>query len=319
MAPRLVLVHGVGKPGQAELECQQWIAALAVGARKAGHASAADRLADGTLADVVYAHYGDLFQLHGKQAQGVDDTELSADEVDLLTEVLAAVIDQHRGELDVEQKALDRATAKLYPQDQAQGLLDPVRQAIDAATTLLDAGPWRTGGQWVSGKFLVRDLAQVARYLERGDADPAGRTLDQRIRGVVAEALGPGPAVVIAHSLGTVVSFETLHEHQGEVPLWVTLGSPLAMRSVVWPKLRPAPPETPPLVHRWLNYWDRDDVIAARPILEGSFCPNAAGIRPNSDRVDSDGVWVHTAVKYLAKADVAGPVIEALRSLAAIP
>jgi pimeloyl-ACP methyl ester carboxylesterase len=122
--------------------------------------------------------------------------------------------------------------------------------------------------------------------------------------------------VVVAHSLGTVVSFETLHEHPGEVSLWVTLGSPLAMRSVVWPKLRPAPPATPPQVRRWLNYWDRDDVVAARPILEKSFLPNTAGVLPDSDRVDSDGVWVHAAVKYLAKADVAGPIMEALQSLA---
>ena len=193
----------------------------------------------------------------------------------------------------------------------------PLKWAADAATTLLDSGPWRGGGQWVSGKLMVGTLAQVARYLARGEADAAGRTLDERIRAVVASAFGPGPAVVVAHSLGTVVSYETLHEHQGDVPLWVTLGSPLALRSVVWPKLRPAPPTTPPQVRRWLNYWDRDDIVAARPILERQFLGNAAGVGPDSDRVDSDGVWVHGAVKYLAKANVAGPVMEALQSRAA--
>ena len=123
--------------------------------------------------------------------------------------------------------------------------------------------------------------------------------------------------MVVAHSLGTVVSFETLHEHTGDIPLWVTLGSPLALRSVVWPKLRPEPRTTPPQVRRWLNYWDRDDIVATRPILENSFLPNADGVLPDSYRVDSDGVRVHAAVKYLAKADVAGPVVEALQTLAA--
>jgi pimeloyl-ACP methyl ester carboxylesterase len=314
MAPRLVLVHGIGGPRRADLERQRWTAALADGARNAGHSAAAEQLADGTLADVVYAYYGDLFQR--KQSQGTGDGELSAKEAGLLAELLAEVIEQHRSEPDVDQKCLDRAMAWLHPQDQAQGAMAPVKRAVDAATTLLDAGPWRAGGQWISGKLMVGDLAQVARYLARGEADPLGHSLDQRIRAVVTEAFGPGPAVVVAHSLGTVVSFETLHEHPGEVSLWVTLGSPLAMRSVVWPKLRPAPPATPPQVRRWLNYWDRDDVVAARPILEKSFLPNTAGVLPDSDRVDSDGVWVHAAVKYLAKADVAGPIMEALQSLA---
>jgi pimeloyl-ACP methyl ester carboxylesterase len=72
---------------------------------------------------------------------------------------------------------------------------------------------------------------------------------------VLAQALGAGPAVVIAHSLGSVVGFEMLHEYRGTVPLWVTLGSPLALRAVVWPRLRPTPPATPDAVQRWLNYW----------------------------------------------------------------
>jgi hypothetical protein len=298
-----------------EEDRKRWISALAAGAGKAGHKPAAKQLADGTLADVVFAYYGDLF--FGGQAQGTATGELNASEADLLTEFLAEIIEGHRADPDVNQASLDHALAKLRPQGQAQGAGDPVRRAIDAATTLLGAGPWRRAGQWAAGKLLVGDLAQVARYLARGEADQDRRTLDERIRAVAAAALGPGSAVVIAHSLGTVVSYETLHEHLGDIPLWVTLGSPLGMRAVVWPNLRPEPPTTPPSVRRWLNYWDRDDIIAARPRLEADMIPNAAGIRPESDRVDSDGVWVHDAVKYLAKADVAGPVIEAIQSIQA--
>jgi hypothetical protein len=311
------LVHGIGGPRRPENERAEWIEALAEGARKAGHSAAADRLCDGTLAEVVFAYYGDLFLR--PQAQGAAGAELDADEAGLLVEFLAEVIEQHRDDPDVDPDALDRAMARLRPPGQAQGALDPVRQSINAATTLLDAGPWRAVGQWAAGRLLVGDLAQVARYLARGEANPDGRTLDERIRAVVAEAFGPGPAVVLAHSLGTVVSFEALHHHRGDVTLWVTLGSPLAMRAVVLPKLRPAPPATPPTVRRWLNYWDRDDIITARPILESDLLPNASGVRPDSDRLDSDGLWVHSAVKYLAKADVAGPVIEALRSLETAP
>lgn len=311
MAARLVLVHGIGGPRRIEEDRRSWISGLVEGARKAGHSAAAQRLADGTLADVVFAYYGDLF--FAGQAQGSDSTELNDSEAAVLIEFLAEVIQQHRADEDVDQTSLQSALAKLRPEGQPQGTGDPVRRAIDAATTLLGAGPWRKAGQWAAGKLLVGDLAQVARYLARSETDQDRRRLDERIRAVVAEALGSGPAVVVAHSLGTVVSYETLHSHAGHIPLWVTLGSPLGMRAIIWPNLRPAPPVTPAPVRQWLNFWDRDDIIVARPILENDMLPNAADIRPKSNRVDSDGVWVHTAVKYLAKPDVAGPVIEAIQ------
>jgi hypothetical protein len=94
------------------------------------------------------------------------------------------------------------------------------------------------------------------------------------------------------------------------VPLFVTLGSPLGMRTVVWPRLFPQPPSTPPGVRRWLNFWDRDDIIVARPQLD--VRANAHGVEPVSERIDSDGVWIHTATKYLAQPGVAGPIAEAL-------
>ena len=63
------------------------------------------------------------------------------------------------------------------------------------------------------------------------------------------------------------------------------------MRAVVWPKVRPRPPTTPDTVVRWLNFWNRDDVIAARPILESDVLASAVGVLPCSIRVDSDGLW----------------------------
>jgi pimeloyl-ACP methyl ester carboxylesterase len=218
----------------------------------------------------------------------------------------------HHGPPD---SALTRVHAQLREAGTAQGPLEPVRLAINAATTLLAARPWGRMGQWASGKLLVADLRQVTRYLSRDEPDSDGRMLDERIRARVAAALGPGPAVVIAHSLGTVVSFEVLHHAQAGIPLFVTLGSPLAMRSVVWTRVRPQPLATPDSVERWLNFWDRDDIIVPRPILEADMAPSTAGVLPKSERVDSDGIWVHTATKYLADAKVAGPVMEALAQL----
>ena len=51
-------------------------------------------------------------------------------------------------------------------------------------------------GQWLSARLLVRDLAQVARYLGRREADEHGHTLDQRIRARLHTAMGDGPVIV---------------------------------------------------------------------------------------------------------------------------
>ena len=322
MAPRLVLVHGIGKPRRQAVDRERWISALADGARRAGHSLAAERLIAGELAEIVFAYYGDLFAAPGRQ--GAEGAELTQQEAKLLhallTEIAEAQCEAHPdgGGEPGDALASARWQLRLGETGTAQGAGDLVRQSINAATTLLGARPWGRAGQWVGGKFLIADLAQVARYLSRGEPDAAGQTLDARVRAAVAAAIGPGPAVVVAHSLGTVVGFEALHEPGGaRVPLFVTLGSPLAMRAVVWPRVRPRPPATPERVGRWLNFWDRDDIIVPRPILESDVAANTAGVRPESTRTDADGVWTHTAAKYLSKPDVAGPVMEALASTAA--
>ena len=321
MAPRLVLVHGVGKPRRQAVDRDRWISALADGARRAGHSLAAERLIAGELAEIVFAYYGDLFAAgHRQGAEGSGLTQQEAELLHaLLSEITEAQCDAHPDDGGQPGAALAsaRAQLRLGETGTAQGAGDLVRQSINAATTLLGARPWGRAGQWAGGKFLVADLAQAARYLSRGEPDPAGQTLDARIRAAVAASIGPDPAVVVAHSLGTVVGFEALHEPGARVPLFVTLGSPLAMRAVVWPRVRPRPPATPDRVQRWLNFWDRDDIIVPRPILESDVAANAAGVRPESARTDADGVWTHTATKYLAEPAVAGPVMEALASTAA--
>ena len=312
MVLRLVFVHGIGGPRRVELDRDRWTAALAQGAKAAGHAKAAVKLMEGSLADVVFAYYGDL--LHKPGAQGTASRESVDAEAEILAGLLAEILEAHLDQAigRHEQSALRQALAELRPAGKVpQGSGNVVRACINASTTMLDAGPWRKGGQWAGGKLLVRDLNQVARYLAR-----SRNALDVMIRSVVAQAIGTGPSVVVAHSLGSVVAYETLHEVPVSVPLLVTIGSPLAMRAVVWPHLEPKPCSTPPGVASWLNFWDRDDVIVARPILESDVGANADRVRVHSSRVDSDGLWVHTATKYLSQGAVAGPVIEALQATA---
>lgn len=91
------------------------------------------------------------------------------------------------------------------------------------------------------------------------------------------------------------------------------------MRAVVWPKVRPRPPTTPDTVVPWLNFWNRDDVIAARPILESdvlAFCHVASGSIPMACGHRCRMRLVLTGPRSLAPAwlncgDMAGPLFDA--------
>ena len=291
MPAELVFVHGIGSSADVVAECRRWTDALAQGARRAGHSAFAARLPD---LPIRYAAYCDLFG-------DADKLDLPPGADAILADLLAEVIDSHPPSDTHEgtRWALNQAREQL-----ASGRGDQLARLVDAASTVMSIKPLRQAGQWASGRLMLGDLAQVARYLSRS------ALLDAQIRARVQESVGEGPAIVVAHSLGTIVALETLHEYASSVPLFVTLGSPLGMRTVVWPRLFPQPPSTPAGVGRWLNFWDRDDIIVARRQLD--VRANAQGVVPMSERIDSDGVWIHTATKYLAQPGVAGPIAEAL-------
>ncbi|MGC0333933.1 pimeloyl-ACP methyl ester carboxylesterase [Streptomyces sp. SAI-170] len=313
MGPALVFVHGIGAPRDPDAERASWLAALAVGARRAGHSRQAEALARRDLDDTVFVHYADLFTTPHAQSAAPPADPASAE---LSAHLLRELIGTHlaNGRDPAEERILLHAQAELTAVSQAQGGGDLVRRTVNVCTTLLGLPGLRRAGAWASGRLMAGHLTQVARYLARGEPDGEGHSLDRRVRERVLDALDTErPAVVVAHSLGSVVALEALDQHDGHVPLFVTLGSPIGMRTVVLPRLHPSPPATPDCVERWLNAWDRDDIIVPRPLLEHDLLPNASGCVPQSERVDSDGVWTHTATKYLAHPGVAGPVVEALR------
>ncbi|GAA3387964.1 alpha/beta hydrolase [Streptomyces roseoviridis] len=321
MKPRLVFVHGIGGPRDAAADLDEWLRAVAAGARAAGHSAHVSALTGGWGADARFAYYGDLFRTAGAQGGPAGTTEDEDDE--LLAALLLEAVDERLADptlapaLDpAETRALHAARTRLAPPGGAQGAGAPARRAVNAVTSLLAVPGLRSVGGWLSARATVGMLGQVARYLNRGETDGTA-TLDQRIRARVADCLDPdGPNIVVAHSLGTVVALETLHEQAADVALFVTLGSPLGIRTAVRPRVRPHPLGTPDGVRRWLNFWDRDDIVAARPLLEGFVRPNADAVVPVSRRVDSDGAWVHPAATYLAQPAVAGPLVEALTTVA---
>ncbi len=262
MSAQIVGVHGIGNHQRGTTPVQ---AAAVLGTRWSSALRRGLGL-DSDLQAVVayYAHY-----LAPDTAQGAGDPEHLA---------------------EPEQQMLLRWAAALgAPREVAQGRL---------------AAPARAAADWIARRFgldnrVVRLLVttfcrEVHLYL----ADPARR---YAVRGDVADTIAAHePAAVIAHSLGSVVAYETLWARPDlQIDLLITLGSPLALPDVVFPHLDPAPTNgkgrRPPGVRRWINIADPGDFIAI-----------PRGLAPSFDGIDTDlttpiGVFrLHKVTGYLA-------------------
>ncbi|NJP50240.1 hypothetical protein HCJ93_09170 [Streptomyces sp. SBST2-5] len=144
---------------------------------------------------------------------------------------------------------------------------------------------------------------EVTRYFT-GGREP----VRQRVREAL---LRHRPEVVVAHSLGSVVGYETLHELADEldVRLLLTLGSPLALPHAIFHRLVPGPRDgrgvRPPNVRRWVNVADRGDFVA---IPKGELGRVFTGVEELPD-ISIAPLWPHGVLDYLKHPSVIGALL----------
>jgi hypothetical protein len=257
---RLVLVHGINQEGKSEDSIKtEWFDALEAGLGRSGATRALD---------VRAPFYGDsLAQASGPRFTGVIAQGASAD-TDETTFLAAALSEQAQAAgagaraIAAEERALAEeagaaVAAQGFPMDRR---LNAVLRVIERLSPL-------------HGEVFMSLLKQAYAYLKRPG-------VDNLVDAIVRPVLDAGPAVVVAHSLGTVVTFKLLRQLGLEgrripVPLYVTLGSPLPLMAVQ-AALGPAF-VIPAGVDRWMNAVDPDDLIAlGRGLDETNF---TAGIQ----------------------------------------
>lgn len=269
---RIVCVHGIGKQGLGEQSLlKDWSPALSDGVTRARHGHDLDE------ADVAMAFYGDLFRPPG-ETLAVGDPRYSAADVDTDFERdLLLAWWQEAASVDHGVAAPDADTLVRVPGSVQAGLRQLSRSKFFAGIAL---------------RAMVSDLKQVRRYLHDIDLRAAAQ---DRVRAVI----GPDTRVVVAHSLGSVVAYETLcslPDHQ--VRALVTIGSPLGIRNLVFEQLRPAPvnrrgawPGTSAVT--WTNIADAGDVVALEKDLTSRFGDRVA------NAVVHNGAHAHDATAYL--------------------
>lgn len=174
----------------------------------------------------------------------------------------------------------------------------------------------RVAADWLTRKygtgaraFAAAFAREVATYLRRPDGKRRLAAREEVAR-AIGEARDQDRVVVVAHSLGSVVTYEALWAHpELRVDLLVTLGSPLGMRGVVFERLNPVPAERgarPPGVRRWVNLSDVGDLVA---VPRGGLAEDFDGVDVERTDLTIDEWDFHRVRSYLGCPDVLGYLV----------
>jgi pimeloyl-ACP methyl ester carboxylesterase len=149
-------------------------------------------------------------------------------------------------------------------------------------------------------RALIFDLKQVRRYLREPEIRHA-------VRARIEQAIWADTRVVVGHSLGTIVAYEVLCAHpEWSVDVFVTLGSPLGIRNLIFEALVPPPRNGtgiwPTGVKQWVNIADRGDVVALVKELGPRFGSKVA------DHLVNNGASAHDATRYLTTRELGNAI-----------
>jgi hypothetical protein len=278
---KIVGVHGVGHQFSGEQTLlAQWLPALKDGLARAGHQLASD-------ADLVCAFYGDLFRPAGK---GAMDPPFDANDVDEGFQ---------RDLLDLWWKEAARVDPTVREPEAGTKMSVPssVQRALDA----LSQSKFFAG---LAERTLIYDLKQVRRYLREFEIRRVARSR-------IEQAFRPDTRVIIGHSLGSVVAYESLCAHpEWPVSVFVTIGSPLGIRNLIFDALDPVPHDGngvwPRGIGQWINIADSGDVVALVKKLSPRFGPRV------TDHQVNNGAKAHDATRYLTTRELGDAVASGL-------
>lgn len=293
MMKQLVFVHGRAQEGKDALALKgEWINTLREGLAKSGLDLPISE------ADVRFPFYGDTLD---DLVRGVPPEQVA--------EVIV------RGDsADEEERAFVRAVIQ---EVQAKAGITDAEIARAAGQAVLAKGP--LNWEWLHG--VLRAIDQNVPLASGASIALATNDVYQylynigirdRIEMGVRQAMLPEvPTVVVGHSLGTVVSYSLLRregkQNRWIVPLYVTVGSPLAVKAI---KKSLAPNRHPECVGKWFNAMDRKDVVALYPLDDDNF-PISPSIE-NKTNVDNQTENRHGITGYLNDKEVAKRIYDAL-------
>jgi hypothetical protein len=280
---RIVGIHGIAQQVRGpEVLRAAWAPALRDGVLLSGAQPP-------EAADLEIAFYGDLFRREGGKAVG--GPPYTATDV----------------EEGFEQELLEAWWAEAAANDKAiPGPDNPTKTKLRTAKTVQRALNALSQSRFFAGlteRLIIGFIKQVHTYF---DDDSVRGEIQSR----VDRAVRSGTAVLVGHSLGSIVAYEAACAHPGWDLALVTLGCPLGIRNVVFDRLRPPPEKDcgqfPAGAAMWTNIADTGDVVALVKRLAPLF-----GARVQDVLVDN-GSKAHDISPYLTAAQTGHAIAEGL-------
>lgn len=289
---KLVFVHGRDQQGKDPQQLQKdWSEALSKGLARAGLSAVADSVV------VSFPFYGNVLDSMVREL----DTPLVKDVAT-------------KGGPSDDREAAFRGT--LLRELAINAGLSDAEISAQAPADIQEKGPLN----WAWVHAILRALDKKAHVgdevLDNFTRDvfvyltyPAvGKKIDAMVSAAIA---GSEPCVVVAHSLGTIVTYRVLSAlgAQVDVRALVTVGSPLGLNSIR--NHLDSPLATPGGVKVWKNAFDRRDVVALLPLDKTTW--DIAPPIENFGNVDNETSNRHGISGYLDDPTVASWVSSALR------
>jgi hypothetical protein len=267
----VVAVHGVGQQfkGDAIIHREWWPAFLS-GLHLAG--------CDLTESQFVCPFYGHL--LRRRDTLAIHDNwrikDIEPEEAQLLQIFWRAAAESEPDAVPSPGDYVAEATLARTPQ-----ILQRALNAVSRSSF------WANASQ----SLLIGDLKQVVRYFNDPD-------LREAVLRSVLNNITPDTKVLVGHSLGSVVAYEALCRKPENVVSFISLGSPLGIRNLIYDRLKPPPGPLlqgrwPGNVKHWINIADKGDIVALEKSLSGLF---PGGVK---DVLVYNGSSAHHGERYL--------------------
>jgi hypothetical protein len=289
----ITFIHGIGnKPSLDDL--------LRVWQRSLADADGIDLGAEGITAEMVY--WADVMYASPSITAGAHesvDTAMAADEPEVDVEVAALAADEEawlatlRGKLNFDAEGADEYA--------------PPLEEIGAEFERIPL-PWAVKRRLM--KVFLRDVHHYLFNTESaprpGEAYPCQDEIRRRfVEAVKRGADQEGPHIVIAHSMGTVISYDCLKRVADcpAVDAYITIGSPLGLDEIQ-DKLQPGwsrddgfPSEK--VRGDWVNIYDKLDPVAGLdPAIANDYRRGGVNMVRDVHQANK-GAWRHDAGKYL--------------------
>jgi len=295
MTKQLVFIHGRAQEHKDAVALKaEWLEAFTAGLKKSNLTLPVDESA------VRFPYYG----------QTLYDLVDGADEATAAEVIVRGTRD------DDAQKAFIR---EVFEELREKENIDEAKLEAVAGRDVVERGP--LNWEWLQGILKAVDTyvpgasgASIALATNDVYQYMTNPVIHNMINQGVREAIQPGiPTVVVSHSLGTVVAYNLLvkdsQANQWEVPLFVTLGSPLGVNAI---RKAVRPISHPSCADKWFNALDERDVVALYPLNKDRFDVDPS--IENKTDVDNPTSNRHGISGYLGDAEVAARIHAALTS-----